>query len=907
MKFAQKKVAVALACAMTVGSASVLISSALAQQPVLPRERVEVTGTNIKRIEAETGLPVSVIRAEDLARQGITTAEQILQLIPQSQSSLGISQGIGLTTGGQAEADLRGLGGNKTLVLLNGRRIANHAYQAASVDLNAIPVAAIERIEVLRDGASAIYGTDAIGGVINFILRKDYQGVEVSGEYQKPEKEGGETTRGSLTLGYGSLDKDRFNVFGVIDYRKQKVLRSIDRDFAATGIRPDKDLFRFSGTGFPANVSQGLVSGNPYFPGCRPAGGSVNLVPFGVAGNVCRFDFTRLIDIIPENEQLNIVAKGTLKLGNDHLASLEYVRAETKQITRVAPTPVTGLTMPANSPYYPGSGITPAVAGIDPTQPLGVAWRTIPAGQRTNEPESVAERLVAQLEGVLGGWDYQAAALWNKNTTKEDFTNGYIQRPLIVQGITGTVPSQPGLFLNPFDDPTTAEAAYINSTKVLGRVIDAKGEVWGVDAKASRDIWQLPAGPLALAVGAEYREEKFTFDLNEPNVRPAASSGLELATDVTGKRNVTAVFAEVNVPIIKQQLEAQFAVRYDRYSDVGNTTNPKVALRYTPNQNILLRASYNHGFRAPTLYEINQPEQLTFTSDAYDDPLLCPGGVPVAGANPARDCGQQFHVRQAGNKTLEPEKSRTYTVGVVLEPVQTVSFGVDYWHINLKNQINVLGEQTIFGDPVKYADRFFRCGAIDPALAGQIPECFTSTGSIDPLALAYINTPNDNLGDVKTAGFDFNFVFRPPPTAVGKFVFRFDGTYVDYYDYQREKGGVFVQNAGSYQDASPIFRWQHTASLLWSYGSWSAVLANRYKGGYTDQDPSNRVGTYSVFDTSVTYQGIKNLTLTFGIKNIADRDPPFTNQGTTFQVGYDPRYTDPLGRTYTFLANYAFR
>lgn len=893
MNFQRKKVVTALACMLGV-SCAVSLSAAYAQ-PI----RIEVTGTNIKKLESETSLPMSVIRAEDLARQGITNAEQILELIPQSQSSLGMSQGIGSTTGGKTQADLRGLGGNKTLVLLNGRRVTNHAYSASSVDLNAIPVAAIERIEVLRDGASAIYGTDAIGGVINFILRKDYQGVAVSGEYQKPEKEGGETTRGSVTLGYGSLDVDRFNVFAVIDYRKQEVLRSIDRDFAATGLV--NGLNRTSGTGFPANVSQGLVSGNPYKPGCRPAGGSVDL-----GGKTCRFDFVSLIDIIPENEQVSIVTKGTLKLGNDHLASLEYVRAEAEQTVRVAPTPVTGLTLPANSPYFPGKGLTPAVPGIDLTKPVGVAWRTIPAGQRTNEPKSVAERLVAQLEGVLGGWDYQGAALWNRNTTKEDFKNGYIQRPLIVQGITGTVPGQPTLFLNPFDEPTAAEAAYINSTRVLGRVIDAKGEVWGVDAHASRDIWQLPAGPLALAVGAEYRTEKFRFDLNETNVRPAASSGLELATDVSGKRNVTALFAEVNVPILKE-LEAQIALRYDRYSDVGNTTNPKVSLRYQPNQYILLRGSYNKGFRAPTLYEINQPEQLTFTSDAYDDPLLCPGGVPVAGANPARDCNQQAHVRQAGNKALEPEKSKTFAVGFVLAPVQTVSFGVDYWHIHLTNQINVLGEQTIFGDPVKYADRFFRCGAIDPALAGQIPECFTSTGSIDPRALAYINTPNDNLGDVKTAGFDFNFVFRPPPTAVGNFVFSFDGTYVDYYDYQREKGGEFVKNAGSYQDASPIFRWQHTASLLWTYASWSTVLAQRYKGGYTDQDPSHRVGAYSVFDTSVSYQGFKNLNLTFGIKNIFDRDPPFTNQGTTFQVGYDPRYTDPLGRTYTFRVNYAFK
>jgi len=901
MTFERKKIASALAYILGVGGAA-----ALAGSPALAQEiKVEVTGSNIKRVEAEGALPVQVIRAEDLARQGITNAEQVLQLIPASQSTIMTSQGIGLTTGGISEANLRGLGYNKTLVLLNGRRVANHAYQAAGVDLNSIPLAAIERIEVLRDGASAIYGTDAVGGVINFILRKEFTGVDVAAEYQAPEQGGGATTRATGAFGYGSLAKDRWNVFATIDYRKQQVLTALDRDFANTGIRPDKDLFRFSGTGMPANVNPG---GNPYFPDCRPGVGSVNLVPFGIdreSSRVCRFDFVRYIDIIPENETLSIVAKGSLKIGDNHVASLEYVRAENDSISRVAPTPLTGLQLPSTNPYYPGNGSTPAVAGVTGQQ-VGVNWRTLPAGKRTNEPKNTAERAIAQIEGVLAGWDYQGALTYNKTTTKEDFTNGYVKAPVFVQGLRGTAPGFEGVFLNPFNDPTAQEAALISSAKVLGRVIDAKGEVKGVDAKASREIWQLPAGPLAMAVGAEYRDEEFSFDLNETNVRPAASSGLELATDVSGKRNVSAAFAEFSIPIVKT-LEAQVAVRYDRYSDVGNTTNPKVALRWQPNRNLLLRSSYNTGFRAPTLYELNQPEQLTFTSDAYDDPLLCPGGNPVAGANPARDCGQQFRVRQAGNKSLEPEKSKTWTVGFIVEPWPEVSFGVDYWNIRLKNQINVLGEQTIFGDPVKYANRFFRCGQIDPALAVQISDCLTGTGTIDALALAYINTPNDNLGDVKTAGYDITLSLRPPPTAYGRFTLSLEGTYVDYYDYQREKGGDYVHNAGSYQDASPIFRWQHTAALNWSYGPWAANLVQRFKASYTDQDPSNRVGAYETYDTSLTYTGFKNLTLTAGVRNILDRDPPFSNQGTTFQVGYDPRFTDPLGRTWWARVNYAFK
>jgi iron complex outermembrane receptor protein len=876
--------------------------------PVFAQDiRVDVTGTNIRRVEGETALPVTVIRAEDLSRQGITTAEQVLSILPTNQSLVGVSQGVGLTTGNAAQANLRGLGENKTLVLLNGRRLANHAFSGneGAVDLNAIPLSAIDRIEVLRDGASAIYGTDAIGGVINFILRRDYQGVEVAGEYQYPEEGGGETFRANLTAGWGSLDKDGWNVFATIDYRKQDVLRAIDRDFAATGFipgQPDRD----SGTGFPANVSQQpttgpFVSSNPFLPGCRPEVGSLNRNT-----GVCRFDFVRYIDIIPENEQLTFLGKASFRFLKNHTASIEYLHAKNEATNRVAPTPVTGLTLPANSPYFPGRGSTPAVAGLDPTLPVGVNWRTLQAGTRDDDPEATAERAIAQVEGPIGGsWDYQVALTWNRNKSSSDFTNGYVRGNLIQQGVSGQVPGQPGLFLNPFNDPTPTEQAYLDSVKVLGRVIDAEGEVKSIDGRVTGEVFKLPAGPLAVALGAEYREEDYFFDLNEANVRQALSSGLELATDVSGSRDVTALFAEANIPIVKG-LELGLALRYDDYSDFGSTTNPKVSVRWQPVQQFLMRGSWNKGFRAPTLYELFQPEQITFTADAYNDPLLCPGGNPVAGANPARDCNQQFRARLAGDRNLEPEKSETYTVGFVWEPTPVFSFGVDYWNIKLKNQVNVLGEQTIFGDPVRYADRFFRCGAIDPATAAAIPDCFVA-GTLDPRALAYINQPNTNLGDIETAGYDFTFSIRPPVTEWGRFAFQYDGTYVDYYDYQRERGGEFVHNVGIYEDASPVFRYQHVAQFTWSRGPWGFLLVNRHKSGYVDQSHARRVGTYSIYDASLSYTGIKNLTVTAGVRNVFDRDPPFTDQGTTFQYGYDPRFTDPLGRTWWARVAYAFR
>jgi iron complex outermembrane receptor protein len=219
-----------------------------------------ITGSSLRRVDAETALPVTVIKTEDLQKQGVTTAEQAVQRIAANQSNFGISQSIGATTGGKAEADLRGLSAasgnnaNKTLVLLNGRRIANHAFDAAAADLNAIPLSAIDRIEVLRDGASAIYGTDAIGGVINFILRRDYQGLEISYENQAPQKSGADVNRVNLTAGFGSLSKNRFNVLASLDWRRQEGLEAAERPFSATGILRGDITGGTSGTSFPGDA-----------------------------------------------------------------------------------------------------------------------------------------------------------------------------------------------------------------------------------------------------------------------------------------------------------------------------------------------------------------------------------------------------------------------------------------------------------------------------------------------------------------------------------------------------------------------------------------------------------------------------------------------------------------------------
>jgi iron complex outermembrane receptor protein len=885
---------------------AVLATSAWAQD-----QRVEITGSMLRKTDAETALPVTVIQAEELKKLGIVTAEQALSRIAANQSNFGVSQGVGATTGGKAEADLRGLSGpqgtnsNKTLVLLNGRRIANHAFDAAAVDLYAIPIAAISRIEVLRDGASAIYGTDAIGGVINFILKTDYTGLEISAETQQPQASGGgDTNRVTLSGGFGNLNTDKFNFVGSLDFRKQDVLLAADREFSKSGVIRGAVTAGTSGTSFPGDLN----GFEPTLPGCAPP----NSIP-NETGTSCRYDFSRDVDAIPENEQTTALLRGSYAFTPTTIGSLEYLYARNKSKQQVAAVP-TSMLMPATSPFFP-AGAPLTAGGIPdlnnpggPNIPGGVAnWRMVPGGKRVSGSDTTTERAMAELQGSFtGGWDYKTALGYSNNKSDASAIGGYLNEDIIQTGVFN------GL-INPFGGQTAAGQALIDSAQPGGAVtLTGKSEMTFADFRVSKDLYQMPAGMLSGAFGVEVRNEKASFVATDITAA-LPSLGIDPDSDTSGKRDVWAVFAEVGIPVMKG-LDFTVAARYDNYSDFGSTFNPKVGLRFQPMKEMLVRGSYNKGFRAPTLYELYQPPALTFTTDNYDDPLLCPGGVPVPGASAGVVCGQQVLQRQAGPgglgqpvSNLKPEKSDTYTIGLVFEPIANLSFGIDYWNIKIKEQIAPTPEQAIFGDTATYASRFVRCSALPATGPGasrdDINTCLNFP-AFDPIA--FIDTPNENLGDLRTDGIDVSAGWRSPTTPYGGFGVTFDGTYVIGYEYQRLRNGEFINAVGRYSDNAPVFRWQHVLTGSWGMGPWSALLAYRYKTGYLDQDGVNDVGSYTIWDTAVTWTGVKNLTLTAGVKNIFDKDPPLTGQVTTFQRGYDPRFTDPLGRTFTFRASYQF-
>ena len=888
---------------------------AFAQQQL---ERVEITGSSIRRIGAETALPVTVIKVEELTRQGVTSTEQAIQRIAANQSNFGASQAIGATTGGKSEADLRGLSGpsgtnaNKTLVLLNGRRLANHAFDAAAVDLNAIPLSSIDRIEILRDGASAIYGTDAIGGVINFIMKREMVGLDVSAQIQQPQKSGGgDTQRVSLSGGFGSLTEQSFNVMASLDWRKQDVLTAADRTFSKTGVIGSSRAnltSGTSGTAFPGDLNGFEPSG----PLCSPPNSlprNTNPDNTGAFQN-CRYDFSRDVDILTKSEQITGVLRGSFAITPDHTASLEYVNANNKSTARVAAAP-TSTVIPATSPFFPaGAPITNVDSPIDGVStPGGVAnWRQVPAGKRTSGDNTTTERAIAELQGIFSGWDYRTALGTTQNKSEASVKRGYVNDDLIGLGVWN------GL-INPFGPQTAGGQAAIDAAQVVAPTQVGKNKVNFADLRISKpDLMQLPAGPLGVALGVEYRTERSSFEAL-PITAALGSLGIDPDSDTSGSRKTAAVYAELSIPIIKG-LELSLSGRYDKYSDFGNSFNPKIGVRYQPTKEVLLRGSANTGFRAPTLYEIYQPQSTTFTSDNYDDPLLCPGGNAVAGASAGVVCGQQVLQRLGGPggvglpaNTLKPEKSKAFSLGLVFEPTSNISLGFDVWQITIKDQISALPEQAVFGNPAKYTGRFVRCSQIPASGAGitrsDIDACTGFPGiGFDPIA--YIDAATENLGELRTSGIDLSATWRSGATPYGNFGVSIDGTYVTNYKYQRERDGEFINALGRYSDNAPVFRWQHVLTGSWSSGPWAATVGQRFKSGYTDQDGVNTVGSYSLIDLSLTWTAMKNLNLTLGVANLFDTDPPLSGQNTTFQRGYDPRFTDPLGRTFMFRAGYKF-
>ncbi|HJU24442.1 MAG TPA: TonB-dependent receptor, partial [Casimicrobiaceae bacterium] len=805
---------------------------------------------------------------------------------------------------GLASANLRGIGDGSTLVLLNGRRIANYAFDGGAVDLNTIPLAAVERIEILKDGASAIYGADAIAGVINFILRKDFRGFEGTTYGAWTEHGGADARQATLSVGYGSLPVDRFNVFATMSYRKSDALQAIERPFARTGYIPSEGILLLSGASFPANIQlkPGVLGSPSFATGCAPPAA----IPIDISGFLskapfCGYDFTSTIDIVPPSERTDALARATFQVDADTQLFVETTYAVDRFVYSDSPASIfqgpgastKPVLYPATGPYYP----TAFAAANGISGDLNLRFRTEELGPQTSTTGGSALRIAAGAEGVVRSWRYSSAITYSQNRQTDRFDSGYVSQSRFLPAFaTGLI--------NPFGPSGPEGDALLAGTQIVDDVHQAKASTIAIDAKASNDLFALPQGPISIAVGGELRRERL-----DNAYSPVFTSGDVLGVggsqqSAAGARTVGAVFVESIVPLARD-IEAQIAARYDHYSDFGGTTNPKVALRWQPTRALLLRASWGTGFRAPTLYDLFTP--LTHSAifgASLQDPLRCPvTGLPS-------DCpgafGGAFPSAAGGNRNLGPEKSEQTNAGIAWEPIRGLSFDVDYWKINKRDVIGTLNAAVVFANFDRYAQTNIVRSPVDPnfpALPG-------------PIEVVLLN--EQNLGDLRTSGVDVGTHWTTTIERIGTFAASFDGTYVARWDEQLD-GVHYTSTLGAKVAAinGPVPRWKHHVSLDWERPPFGATIGETYQSGYLDANvdragaplsvPPRSVGAYDVWDVEARYSAPCHMTIAFGIRNLLDRVPPFSNQPFTRQVGYDPTYADPRGRTYYVRLTYAFK
>ena len=891
LRVGARAVATALGAWAALSGSTASAQSAPAAAGATQLDRVEITGSLIKRIDAETALPVQVITKEEIQKVAVTTAGELLGKISANSAPLTDGASFSDIAGqrGFNGANLRGIGVSSTLILLNGRRIANFASPGANsgVDLNAIPIAAIERVEILKDGASAIYGSDAIGGVINFITQTSYQGAEATAYRLQTEHGGADKNIFTLSGGYGDLATDRFNVFGVVDVQHTTTLRSGQRRWIGSVYQPDINLDVGSSNTFPANVRRTRANGNatgsrfnPSAPNCNPPA-TVYAPGSFVGPNACLYDYTQDTEIYPQSKRLSVLTRAQYALDAENTLFAEYLYSQTKSVYRISPLTITNLNYPANGIYYPTS--------LGLTGPLRVGLRLSEAGNRTNDVESTAQRFLVGAKGTLASWDYDTGLYHSQDRVTDAYVNGYVATtPFNTAFATGTI--------NPFGASAPAGRALLDSTKISDDARKSKGVTDSFDAKASKAIFALPGGDAAVAIGVEARHESLDFT---PSALLAAGEirGDGASSAFKGSRNVQALYAEMDLPVVKS-VEVQLAARVDHDSDVGTTTNPKIGIRFAPVQEFLLRASAGTGFRAPSLADLYSPPRTGQTNGIYNDPLGCIKVGALDNTNNPDYCGIQPNKLTGGNSDLKPEKSKQYSAGIVLEPGKLVTASIDYWRIR-KTDVVVGPEGVLFDDPVRYAPYIIRAPA-DPTLPG-IPGFITA-----------VDSRLRNFAALRTSGVDLSIDLRSPETGVGRFNASLSGTYVIDYKTQAGADSPYTSGVGVFANDQVVQRWRHLATLGYDYGPFSTTVSQTFYLGYRDQTPLasgayRRVSDYTLYDLTASYQVTKAIKLRAGIRNLLDADPPRSNQIYSFLAGYDPNYTDPRGRSYFASLTYALK
>jgi iron complex outermembrane receptor protein len=850
-----KRTSISTGVLLALGGALLAPVAAQAQQT----QRIEITGSAIKRTSSEGPAPVEIITKKDIERTGATSVNELLRSIPSidifDQGELASNSPAG---SGTASVRLRGLSDSETLVLLNGRRLpVNALYDSsgagAAFDINSLPIGAIERVEILKDGASAIYGADAVAGVINFITKTDYQGIEGTGTFGVSSRGDGQETRVGLAAGFGDLTKDRFNVLLGIDYFKRDPILRKDRDLTKsvnfTRFGGSDARSSFAPTGNVVNPNTGGFVGLTYAP-CAPENLQVSI-------NRCRYDFNAsLLTSYNGADRLSALAVGTFQVTPSIKAFGEVTFSTSKDHFDAHPVPdffVVPITDPAQQAWeIPGA----------PGQ-IYIAGRFMQGGPRMTDRKSDFINAALGAEGTLGAYDWKvnfSHGLSKITNNDSGYYNANLWFPATSSGAI---------------DPTvgTNDPAFVESLKVRP-VRKGESELTTVNFQLNGELFKLPAGPVQFAVGGAYNRESLD-DTPDPLSQAGLVVGSIQQSAVSASRNNKAVFAELAIPVTKT-LEGQLAVRYDKYPN-ASATSPKVAAKWSVTPELALRGSFTRSFRAPVLkqlYGAQEEGAINITDQDLCDILGIVGVCDIAA----------FQVN-GSNPGLQPEKGKTLNLGVVFEASRNVSASIDWWKINKTSDIS------------------------SPTIASAIESGLYTFAN----GRYFVFTNLQNIAERETAGIDVDARIRLPGTFLGNVSVRNLLTYYTTNKTRSSSGDSWAEFNGTY--ATP--RWRNGLNVTVENGPWTVGTSLRSVAGFYDSDRdfsvaknARKVGSHEELDLLVQYSGIKNLDLSVGVKNLLDNDPPFSLQNASSnaytQMGFAELYT-ARGRYFYVTAKYAFR
>jgi iron complex outermembrane receptor protein len=935
--------------------AAALPAAATEEAPVQPTElqRVLVTGSNIKRIDVETSDPVTIIRRSDIERSGASTVVDLLRSLPWTTDSLNDKTGGNSFASGASSASLRHMGKQSTLVLLNGRRLAPFAlvdFQDYFTNVDALPLDAIERIEILKNGASAIYGSDAVAGVINVITREDYQGFEFGANTQKSlnSRSFGETGV-HATAGFGNMQSDGFNLTASLEhYHRERVMwrEVIDRAPERWRGRLPQGQDQLSVYSSPGNLSR--LDGTDWH---AVAGCDANSLSDGL----CWYDRYKDFEAQPSADRTSLLVSFKAAVTADVTAFGEFIGTHTKTGY--------GLERPTySSADRPLLWANPSTGQLDAfhsfalpaTHPLNDMGEDAVLTYRFADVNPVQDtrsqnyRVVTGLRGNTNGYDWETALTFARSTTDQLERGSSYSRSGFSRMIGGTTdigdaasPVDP----NFFNQPGGYRIGQQNSPEVLNALfpqLGSRGKLTqaAVDGRISGQLGDLPSGPVSFATGYDLRHERSVIKSTD-NILSGDIVAYG-AGETDGARTYGAVFGELIVPVT-QKLESQLAARVDKFPGFGAHLSPKVGLRFQPTKDLLLRATAESGFRAPNLTEAAPSTRMGF--EGATDPLRCPGARAYANdlraqaeslpeSDPRRaelratadqavgnECSANVVGMSTHNPALKPEVSRGYSLGLLFEPLQDTNFTLDYWNLQRKNEIGLRSLADIVSETGQLSP-----GATvnrdsldnDPTFtSAQLQQQYGITAG----ALTGVTRQFENTTRTRTDGIDVGAKTRIG-TPVGSLELSLLGTWLHRFQLYTSAAGYGENLAGQYGYS----RWSANLGAALTTGAFLNGLKLTYRSGTRLQDDSSdavwstqgcadnfnlpaaecRVGSYVRTDYFFAYTGVRNVTVSAYVSNLFNRATPFDRKAFYFAGDQTPAVEDVQGRTLRLALDYKF-